>query len=317
VGAGDPSPGNGLLAQGTFGLDRLLPSLSIIAQKIFMREMVRCLYGVSTVIYCRYGDSLVTGTGFFYNKLSTPEEEKPGWVKVESIWLISNRHVIFHEERFPDELIFCMRKKGDSGMVWEEIRIGLTDLQKRTKLHESPEIDVATIQVDDLITKLIQEEHEKTQNKVSSYVPVSGISDAEMPQRAQIPIDVGDDVLIVGYPHGFYDKTNLFPIVKSGIIATPWDLDFDGKPCFLIDAKLFPGSSGSVVITKPINIKVEGDRVMYSAKKKYAFLGVYSGEPYLERKPIDLGDFEIVRKESFNVGVVWRSTLVQDLISKP
>jgi len=64
-------------------------------------------------------------------------------------------------------------------------------------------------------------------------------------------------------------------------------------------------------------IKVEGDRVMYSAKKKYAFLGVYSGEPYLKRKPIDLGDFEIVRKESFNVGVVWRSTLVQDLISKP
>ena len=28
-------------------------------------------------------------------------------------------------------------------------------------------------------------------------------------------------------------------------------MKFDGKPIFLIDAKLFPGSSGSIVITKP------------------------------------------------------------------
>ena len=49
---------------------------------------------------------------------------------------------------------------------------------------------------------------------------------------------------------------NLFPIVKSGIIASRWKTGFKGKPYFLIDAKLFPGSSGSVVITKPADFVI-------------------------------------------------------------
>jgi len=32
--------------------------------------------------------------------------------------------------------------------------------------------------------------------------------------------EVGDDVLIIGYPYGFYDYENKYPIVKSGIIST-------------------------------------------------------------------------------------------------
>ncbi|MDH5783464.1 MAG: hypothetical protein OEZ35_07370 [Candidatus Bathyarchaeota archaeon] len=37
------------------------------------------------------------------------------------------------------------------------------------------------------------------------------------------------------------------PVVRKGITASPIILDFRGEPQFLIDASIFPGSSGSPV----------------------------------------------------------------------
>jgi len=123
-------------------------------------------------------------------------------------------------------------------------------------------------------------------------------------------------VVIIGYPKGFYDEKNVFPIVKSGIIATRWGTHFNGMPAFLIDAKLFPGSSGSIVLTKPINYIVVDGKPLYAQDKQFAFLGVYSGEPFRQQVPIDLDDITILRKDSFNVGIVWYGQLVVDIVRK-
>jgi hypothetical protein len=54
-----------------------------------------------------------------------------------------------------------------------------------------------------------------------------------------------EDVLIVGYPDGISDTKNNVPVFRKGISATPVYLDFMGKKEFLVDAAIFPGSSGS------------------------------------------------------------------------
>jgi hypothetical protein len=54
-----------------------------------------------------------------------------------------------------------------------------------------------------------------------------------------------EDIIFVGYPNGMWDKNNLMPIVRKGITATPYYIPFEGLPIFLIDASVFPGSSGS------------------------------------------------------------------------
>ena len=88
-----------------------------------------------------------------------------------------------------------------------------------------------------------------------------GLTKNDFTQRKRIPVEVADDVVIIGYPRGFYDMVNLYPIVKAGIIASKWGAQFMGEPCFLIEARLFPGSSGSVVVTKPKDQLVfEGNR---------------------------------------------------------
>jgi hypothetical protein len=56
-------------------------------------------------------------------------------------------------------------------------------------------------------------------------------------------------VLFVGFPNGMFDEMHYMPIVRRGYVATSPDLDFNGTPIFLIDASVFPGSSGSPVFT--------------------------------------------------------------------
>ncbi|MBI4849874.1 MAG: trypsin-like peptidase domain-containing protein [Nitrospirae bacterium] len=56
-----------------------------------------------------------------------------------------------------------------------------------------------------------------------------------------------EEIVFIGYPIGLYDEINYSPIVRRGITATPLWNNFKGKEIFLIDAGVFPGSSGSPV----------------------------------------------------------------------
>lgn len=86
------------------------------------------------------------------------------------------------------------------------------------------------------------------------------------------------------------------------------------NPFFLIDSKLFPGSSGSVVLTKPQYVAVIDGNLMYNKEGSYVFLGIYSGEPIRQNAPIELEDMTIIKKDSYNVGNVWYSTLNVEIL---
>jgi hypothetical protein len=61
-------------------------------------------------------------------------------------------------------------------------------------------------------------------------------------------LDSLEEVLILGFPIGILDSTNLLPITRRGTTATPPTVDVDGEGAFLVDAPIFPGSSGSPVL---------------------------------------------------------------------
>lgn len=74
------------------------------------------------------------------------------------------------------------------------------------------------------------------------------ISPDIIPTKKQIEeLAAVEDITFIGYPSGLYDSFNVSSIIRRGITATPIWNDFKGERAFLIDAGVFPGSSGSPV----------------------------------------------------------------------
>jgi hypothetical protein len=249
------------------------------------------LFGMTTPIYINYA-STVTGSGFFFKE--SPHSNKRRKI-FEDIWLVTNRHVLFGNDLSrPGKLLeirFKTRKKLLNGLPsWNILKIDRKELKRRIRVSSYIDEDVAVVKITDKVT-----EHHPDIDRGYGFFAVG---EALLPEKAPVswpPVEAGDDVIVVGYPHGQFDEQNLFPIVKSGCIATKWGAYVNGSRHFLLDRKLFPGSSGSVVITKPT---ILGSILT----KQFLFLGVYEGE-------YNINYFS-------TAGKVWYGSLVSDIISK-
>ena len=105
-------------------------------------------------------------------------------------------------------------------------------------------------------------------------------------------------VSIIGFPQGITSEGK-FPIWKTGHIASDIDIDWGGKPAFLIDATTKSGMSGSPVIAKRVSIyqTSRGNQIGNAVR----FLGVYSG------REIDMSGIEI--------GYVWKPKAILEILA--
>jgi hypothetical protein len=62
-------------------------------------------------------------------------------------------------------------------------------------------------------------------------------------------LSIGKEVFFIGYPENRFDVIHNLPLLRKGYIASAPNVDFNGEKQFLIDAQVFPGSSGSPVFT--------------------------------------------------------------------
>jgi hypothetical protein len=252
-------------------------------------------------------------TGFYYHHLAPGNSSKTGpqWCAVQNTWLVTNRHVILPKidgkEVMPTTFAFHLRRIDGNKLRWDPITLTKEELLKRARFHKHSEVDVAVVDVHDLLLNKVKGD--------GKYLQWYSVSPDNFAGQNNINVQASDDVIAIGYPRGFYDEVNLYPIVKSGIIASRWGTNFNGKPYFLIDAKLFPGSSGSIVLSKPTDFVVKDGQVCSAKEKQFAFLGIFSGEPIKLERPVELEGMIITEKAGFNVGVVWYANLVEEIIS--
>ncbi len=271
-------------------------------------------HGITTLISAVTPEGHVQATGFYYQRLAPAESGKgPQWRQIEKTWLVTNRHVVLPrvrgKETAPSAFAFHLRRHEGDSLRWDPVTLSGDDLLKRARFHQDNEIDVCVIEVLDLLTEKIKDESAHYQAWFAMHAD-------QLPGKNNITVEVADEAIVIGYPRGFYDQVHLFPIVKSGIIASRWGAPFQGKPYFLIDAKLFPGSSGSIVVSKPQSLAIVEGRIMYAAERQFALLGIYSGEPFLQETPLEFEDMTIVRKSGFNVGIVWYAHLIDEIIDR-
>jgi S1-C subfamily serine protease len=61
-------------------------------------------------------------------------------------------------------------------------------------------------------------------------------------------VRVGHPLLVVGFPLGFHDTLHHLPVVRGAIVASAFGVRFQGQGCFVTDAPMHRGSSGSPVV---------------------------------------------------------------------
>lgn len=63
-------------------------------------------------------------------------------------------------------------------------------------------------------------------------------------------VDVGDSVLVMGFPLGFHDGLHHLPVVRQAAIASSFGVRFQGAGYFLTDARTHRGMSGAPVVMR-------------------------------------------------------------------
>jgi hypothetical protein len=170
------------------------------------------LFAITTPLYVN-NTSDITGSGFFFFESSKSNKKEK---KYEDIWLVTNLHVLFGIDNFKphklSEIKFMTRRKTPSGPSWNDLVINGEDLKERIRISSDTNEDVAVVKVTDKI--------EKVHVDIDQGYGFFAVSETLLPDKSAVSVEVGDDVIVVGYPRGIYDEENLFPIVRSSCIAT-------------------------------------------------------------------------------------------------
>lgn len=224
-------------------------------------------------------DSYV-GTGFvFEHKIN----EKP------ALFLVTCKHVIKDMQR--GTLTFTQERHGKPliGTRWDLL---IDDFEKFWFVHPDG-IDVAVVPFGYVL------KFAKDQGADLYFHPI--VSSTLLTKEAKKVIDALEEIIFIGYSSGLWDKVNLIPITRKGITATPILIDFEGKREFLIDASVFPGSSGSPVFWYKIGAYHSNSGAI-AMGTHLTFLGLlkesYFGRDTEEKSPSERVDLGVVLKPS-------------------
>lgn len=157
----------------------------------------------------------------------------------DDLFLVSNKHLVEGAE----EAYVYFATMGSDGrpLVGEPFYVKFSEFEMLWHGHPDPNVDISVMPLSfslDTIRKGGSEAFLKPVN--TEDVANSSVFEE---------LDVTAPVLFVGFPNGMFDEANYLPIFRRGYVATSPERDFNSAPVFLVDASVFPGSSGSPVFT--------------------------------------------------------------------
>lgn len=245
-------------------------------------------------------NSISTGTGFLFDYKRNNKD---------FLFIVTNKHVI--KDSIKGKLTFNL-SDGKNPILGKHHTIEVSDFEKLWIGHEEKDIDIAIMPFGPVL-------HQLSEKKVQIFF--KSIPSDLIPDETKLKeIDAIEDVIFIGYPNNIYNPINLLPIVRKGLTATPVSINFENRPKFLIDASIFPGSSGSPVFLCNVgsySIKGKGLNV----GSRIFFLGlIASGFIRNEINNIQIidvptGNIPIVKtQQMIDLGIVYKSIEINNMI---
>ena len=202
---------------------------------------IDCVVAIGTVVN---ETTKWIGTGFLYGNL---EEKTPNSISNYSVYLVTNRHVLNNL----DSII--IRSNSAVEQSSRDYLIPLKDSSKKILWtgHSDPEIDVAVIQVNF---------DELTNQRMKCGFFQSDKNTADINELKLRETSEGDQLFVLGFPMGIVSVDRQHVFVRGGVISRIKDLFEAKSKDYIIDAFIFPGSSGSPVISRPETMSIMGTK---------------------------------------------------------
>lgn len=214
----------------------------------------------STVrIECKTKNGDSSGSGYFFSFLENEASNIP--------CIVTNKHVI--KGAYRGKFHLTLKDNNGKPNLNAHIPIEFNDFEKMWILHPDADTDLAIFPLAPIIT----EAQKRGINFYYVQLSKSNLASKELLES----IHSMEDIIMIGYPNGIWDKVHNLPIIRKGITATHPKHSYNGKSEFMIDAACFPGSSGSPVFLANIGSFLNKDGSL-CAGTRIALLGtLYAG----------------------------------------
>lgn len=256
-------------------------------------------------IECEYSDgSMGTGTGFFFTFKNDPIAKSHHPV------LITNNHVVQGAKTC--KLIFTTSDQNFDPLDRKHHTVNIINFESAWRKHPDPSVDLCAMP----ISTIIKDAEARGVNIY--YVPLSFNL---LPNKEQL-LDLGalEEVIMVGYPNGIWDRVNNKPILRRGVTATHPNLDYNGKKEIMIDIAAFPGSSGSPVFIINLGSYTKKTGATIMGASRVIFLGVlFAGPQHTASGDLEIIDVPTIQKPIVisripnNLGLIIKSERILEL----
>lgn len=215
------------------------------------------------------GAALTGATGFFFER-------------GDRLYLVTSRHVLLDEasNHRPDRLEIELHVDPKNIAVVTRMSIPLYRNNQplwRQSTDSAGSVDIVTVE--------LQRAALPETILLSPFTPVHLV--AELDQ-----IEVGNPVLIVGFPLGFHDNLHHLPVARQAVIASAFGIRFQGQGYFLTDAMMHRGTSGAPVVARMMTERSG------RADFPWMLLGVHSAR-------MDVTNRDAEQDERLNLNCAW------------
>lgn len=240
--------------------------------------MIESLLLAVTRVATLSGNQPLTGaTGFFFER-------------DQRLFLVTSRHVVLDEigHHRPDRLEIELHVDPQNSAAVSYLSMPLYQgdrPQWRQCADAGGLVDIVTVEI-----------HRPA---LPEPILFSAFTAAHLPAELD-RIEVGNPVLIVGFPLGFHDNLHHLPVARQAVIASAFGIRFQGQGYFLTDARMHRGASGAPVVARVTTERSgRGDLA-------WMLLGVHGAR-------MDVSDRDSAQDERLDLNCAWYADVLLKL----
>lgn len=238
-----------------------------------------------------------TGTGFIIN-----------YPAGNGLWrpvMITNKHVLSGAQQLA---ITMPAAESDGQPANRGTRMTLTGFNANSWVgHPDSRVDIAAMFLVDVVNAMVS----------SGAAPFyrAFLPEQLATREGANSLDAIEQVMMIGYPNGLYDQASMLPIARRGQTATPIFNDYNNMPAFLIDASVFPGSSGSPVVLYDRGSYTTRDGTTHVGSR-FALLGVVAAvhtrqvNGVVQMASAGVATFD----DMIDLGIVFKASAIQEAV---